>query len=125
MGSKKKSAIILFMVQKSCQPVEGTVVYPHYLQGFIYARWLAFGFLNHQQSLTPRPSQRTSCAIQIGSLKHRLTIRSLNGFRRCHSVGGRFWRWGGRSRSPYSRRRVLMLTNARLLVGGFNPFEKY
>ena len=23
--------------------------YPHYLQGFIHVRWLALGFLNHQQ----------------------------------------------------------------------------
>ena len=35
--------------QKSCKTRLLSLVYPHYLQGFLPGRWLGMGFLNHQQ----------------------------------------------------------------------------
>ena len=39
--------VVMEEIQRS--PVEGKVVLSHDLQGFIHPRWLALGFLNHQQ----------------------------------------------------------------------------
>ena len=41
--------MIVSMEEIQRSPVEGKVVYPMIYKGFIHPRWLALGFLNHQQ----------------------------------------------------------------------------
>ena len=57
--TKKKTAawmILLLMAEIRETPVEGKVVYLIIYKGFIHPRWLALGFLNHQQYVHRLPT---------------------------------------------------------------------